>query len=124
MTVYLTLDNALALVDEAGLDSVRDIGLLDSAIQRPRTTLFGDEAYPTLDEKVAVLLESIVRNHPLIDGNKRLGWLSATVLYRLNGVRLSAPQDAAYELVIAAATGMSDYHESAARLVAWTSTST
>ncbi|KAA1380217.1 type II toxin-antitoxin system death-on-curing family toxin [Aeromicrobium fastidiosum] len=124
MTVYLTLDNLMAMVGEAGLQAVRDVGLLDSAAQRPRTTVFGEDAYPTLDEKVAVLLESIVRNHPLIDGNKRLGWLSATVFYGINGVFLNAPEDDAYDLVIAVSTGVMSYPESAARLASWTSTST
>lgn len=124
MTVYLTLDNVLALADEAGLQAVRDVGLLDSTVQRPRASAFGEDAYPTLDEKAAVLLESIVRNHPLIDGNKRLGWLAATVLYGLNGIPLDAPFDEAYDLVIAVATGAMDYPETAARLAAWTTTST
>ena len=124
MIVYLTLDNLLAMVEEAGLQAVRDVGLLDSAAQRPRTTVFGEDAYPTLDEKVAVLLESIVRNHPLIDGNKRLGWLSAKVFYGINGAFLDAPEDPAYDLVIAVATGVMSYQESAARLASWTSTST
>jgi len=124
VTVYLTLDSVLALIDEAGLQAVRDIGLLDSAVQRPRASAFGEDAYPTLDEKAAVLLESMVRNHPLIDGNKRLGWLAATVLYGLNGVLLDAPHDLAYDLVIAVVTGEMSYQETAARLAAWTSTST
>ncbi len=124
MTVYLTLDNLVAIVDEAGLQAVRDVGLLDAAAQRPRTTVFGEDAYSTLDEKVAVLLESIVRSHSLIDGNNRLGWLSAKVFYGINGVFLDAPEDPAYDLVIAVSTGQMSYQESAARLAAWTSTST
>jgi death-on-curing protein len=124
VTRYLDLDLLLAIVDETGLQAVRDPGLLDSAGHRPRTTVFGENAYPTLDEKAAVLLESIVRNHPLIDGNERLGWLSAVILYRLNGVVLDAPEDPAYELVIGIAEGRVDYHESAATLASWTSTST
>lgn len=120
MTVHLTLAHVLALADEAGLAPVRDIGLLDSAIQRPRTTLFGDDAYPTLDEKAAVILESIVRNHPLVDGNKRLGFLATVVSCGRNDVMIDAPEDDAYDPVIAVATGAMDYHESAARLAAWT----
>ncbi|MET0821117.1 MAG: type II toxin-antitoxin system death-on-curing family toxin [Aeromicrobium sp.] len=124
MIAYLTLDNLLSIVDVAGLQAARDVGLLDSAAQRPRTTVFGDDAYPTIDEKAAVLLESIVRNHPLIDGNKRLGWLSVFAFYGLNGISLDAPEDPAYDLVIAVSTGAMSYQESAARLAAWTSTST
>ena len=124
MIAYLTLDNLLSIVDVAGLQAVRDVGLLDSAAQRPRTTVFGDDAYPTIDEKAAVLLESIVRNHPLIDGNKRLGWIATVMFLERNGRRVDAPLDPAYDLVIAVSTGAMSYPESAARLAAWTSTST
>lgn len=121
---YLDLELLLLMVDETGLQAVRDVGLLESAAMRPQTSVFGDDAYPTLDEKAAALLESIVRNHPLIDGNKRLGWIAAKTFYVMNGVALPAPHDAAYDLVIGIAEGRVDYHESAARLAAWTSTST
>ena len=124
MIDYLTLDDLLTIVERYRLPPVRDVGLLDSASHRPRTTVFGEDAYPTLDEKAATLMESIVRNHPLVDGNKRLGWLSAVLTYTLNGVRIDAPEDDAYELVIGIAEGRIDYHESAARLASWTSTST
>ena len=120
MTIYLTLVELLTIVDEYGLQQVRDVGLLDSAAHRPQTSVFGDDAYPTLDEKVAVLLESIVRNHPLIDGNKRLGWLAAYVFYGRNGVVLDAPHDEAYDLVIGVATGTLAYREVAATLHSWT----
>lgn len=119
MTDFLTLEDLLDIIAEAGLQAVRDLGLLDSAAHRPRTSVFGDDAYPTLDEKAAVLLESIVRNHPLIDGNKRLGWLAVTLFYRRNGKAFRAPHDNAYDLVIAVATGELDYHASAAKLSAW-----
>ena len=65
-------------------------------------------------------MESIVDNHPLVDGNKRLGWLAATVMYGRNGVTLDAPEDEAYELVIGIAEGRIGYPESAAMLARWT----
>ena len=68
---YLTDDEAFAVVDRLGFH-VRDAGLLSSAIARPRTTVFGEDAYPDLATKAAALFESLVRNHPLLDGNKRL----------------------------------------------------
>ena len=71
-----------------------------------------------------MVLESIVRNHPLIDGNMRLGWIAGVMFLERNGLRVDAPQDAAYDLVIAIATGAMSYQESAAMLAAWTSTST
>ena len=124
MIAYLTLDDLLQIAEHYGLPPVRDVGLLDSAAHRPQTSAFGEDAYPTLDEKVAVLLESIVRNHPMVDGNKRLGWLATAILYDTNGVWLEAPDDDAYDLVTGVAEGRIDYHDSAATLAAWTSTST
>lgn len=120
MTIeYLTLDDLLALAEDLGVTKVRDVGLLDSAAHRPRSSVLARDAYPTLHEKAAVLLESIVRNHPLVDGNKRLGWMATFVFYGLNDVDLDAPEDDAYELVIGVSTGAVDYAEAASRLVRW-----
>ncbi|RSN65837.1 type II toxin-antitoxin system death-on-curing family toxin [Amycolatopsis sp. WAC 04182] len=116
---YLTLDDLLTLATDLGVSRVRDLGLLDAAAHRPRSSLMGQDAYPGLHEKAAVLLESIVRNHPLIDGNKRLGWMALFVFYGLNGVDVEAPEDDAYDLVIAAATGAVAYEEAARRLAEW-----
>lgn len=116
---YLSLDDLLTLAADLGVSRIRDLGLLDAAAHRPRSSLMGQDAYPSLHEKAAVLLESIVRNHPLIDGNKRLGWMAVFVFYGLNGVDLEAPEDDAYELVIATATGAVAYEEGAHRLAAW-----
>jgi len=116
---YLTLDDLLALTDDLGVPKVRDLGLLDSAAHRPRSSLMGQDAYPTLHEKAAVLLESVVRNHPLVDGNKRLGWMAIFVFYGLNGFDLDASEDDAYDLVIAVSTGSVAYEEAAERLAQW-----
>ena len=78
MTQHLTLDDLLVLVEDLEIGPVRDAGLLESAVHRPTTTLWGREAYPTLDEKAAALLHSLVANHALVDGNKRLGWLRSS----------------------------------------------
>ena len=72
-------------------------------LDRPQVVLYGEPAYPDLDTKAAALLESIVRNHALVDGNKRLGWLATVVCYGLHDVTLDAPDDDAYELVMAVA---------------------
>lgn len=121
MTIrYLDLETLLLIVEEAGLQAVRDLGLLESAAMRPQTSVFGEDAYPTVDEKAAVLMESIVRNHPLVDGNKRLGWIAMKTFYLLNGIELPAPHDEAYDLVIGIAEGRIDYHQSAATLAQWT----
>ncbi|MEO6117387.1 MAG: type II toxin-antitoxin system death-on-curing family toxin [Pseudolysinimonas sp.] len=120
MTVeYLALEDLLQLAADLGPLVVRDLGLLDAAVQRPQTTLYGQEAYSGLHEKAAVLLESLSRNHALADGNKRLGWLATFVFYELNDIQLDAPDDAAYELVIGVSTGEVDYSEASRRLARW-----
>jgi len=92
LTTYLTTDDLIVLLEELGGLQVRDLGLLDSAAHRPQATAFGDDAYPDLDTKAAVLLESIVRNHPLVDGNKRLAWVAVVVFYGVNRRALRAPR--------------------------------
>lgn len=98
MTDYLSLEDLLVLVDDLLVGPLRDLGLLDSAAHRPQTSLWGREAYPALDEKAAALLESLVRNHPLVDGNKRLGWLATVVFLDVNAAWVEAPDEAAYDL--------------------------
>ncbi len=85
---YLQIDEILAVARAVnGTEhSVRDMGLLVSAIERPRTNVFGAELYPTLHEKAAALLHSVARNHALTDGNKRTSWLATRVFLRFNGV--------------------------------------
>lgn len=110
---YLDLEDLLALADDLGVLQVRDLGLLASAAQRPATSLYGEEAYPSVADKAGVILESVVRNHPLVDGNKRLGWLSTVVFLGLNGVDLDLEDDDAYELVISVAEGRRTWQETA-----------
>ena len=119
MIEYLTLEDVLALAEDLGVGPVRDLGLLDSAVHRPRVSVFGRDAYPDLDTKASALLESLVRNHALVDGNKRLGWLAVVVFYGLNDITLEAPDDDAYDLVIAIATGTATYREAASCLASW-----
>ncbi|GAA2204412.1 type II toxin-antitoxin system death-on-curing family toxin [Nonomuraea monospora] len=107
MTRYLTLEQVLELAEAELGDvlAVRDLGLLDSAVHRPGSSMFGQEAYPDLITKAAALLQSLATNHPLIDGNKRLSWLVTDVFLRYNGLELDTDDDSAYELVIAVASG-------------------
>jgi death on curing protein len=85
---------------------IRDMGLMGAAAARPQTTLFGDDAYLDLRTKAAALLHSIVKNHPLVDGNKRLGWLATAVFLELNGVAaVTAANDDVYDLVVGVAAG-------------------
>jgi death on curing protein len=113
---YLDLEGLLGLVRALGAGPVRDAGLLDAACARPRSMVFGEDAYPTLEEKAAALLQSLVRNAALVDGNKRLGWLATAV--DLNGHPPSLSDDEAFALVVSAAQGTLDVDESAGRLSA------
>ncbi len=84
---------------------VRDLGLLTAAAARPQASTFGTDAYPDIWTKAAALLQSVVNNHALIDGNKRLGWLAAAVFLELNGASATAADnDDVYELVMRVAT--------------------
>ena len=108
--VYLGLDDLLA-ASRAFLGAepvVRDFGLLDSALARPRAAMYGVQAYPSLDKKAAALLHSLVKNHALEDGNKRLGFVAVALFYGLNGHRLTVGFDEAYDLVIGVADGSID----------------
>ncbi len=122
MTEFLELEDLLAAA-EAALGSpplVRDIGLLQAAAARPLASVFGEDAYPDLDHKAAAVLHSLVTGHPLVDGNKRLGWVAMRLFYRLNGQDIRAAPDAAFDLVVAIAAGeLDDVPTIAARLQSW-----
>ncbi|NNM47116.1 type II toxin-antitoxin system death-on-curing family toxin [Knoellia koreensis] len=113
---YLTLEDLLTLTRDLGAGPVRDIGLLDAAAARPRSSVFGEDAYPDLHTKAAALLHSIVRNHALVDGNKRLGWLTWVVFLDVNGVDVDLSDDDAFDLVMAVAEGRYDLPEIVERL--------
>ncbi len=113
---YLTLDDALRLVRDLRAGPVRDLGLLDSALSRARSSAFGEDSYPTLELKAAALLHSLARNHPLVDGNKRLAWLASVVFVDLNGARPAISHDAAFDLVMGVSEGRVDVAEIAQRL--------
>ncbi len=114
--VYLTLEDLLQLTVDLGAGPVRDVGLLDSAAARPRSSVFGEDAYPTLFGKASALLHSICRNHALVDGNKRLAWHAATVFLALNGVEVDLSHDEAFDLVMRVAEGSADVGDIASAL--------
>ena len=96
---------------------IRDAGLLGSAVARPRTTVGGQDAYPTIWSKAAALLQSVVNNHALVDGNKRLGWHATATFLEINGASvLGAGNDSVYELVVEVASGDVSLEEIAATL--------
>lgn len=107
MTDFLTLDDVLAAA-EAHLGrpaEIGDYGLLESAVARPQASVFGQDAYPTVHEKAAALLQSLATNHALIDGNKRTAFVATALFYELNGFRVpGAAEDELFDLVIAVAT--------------------
>src|SRR5918992_1938042 len=110
VTRYLTAEQALRIARVAVGEPVRvrDVGLLEAAVHRPRASVLGQDAYPDLSAKAAALLHSLARNHPLVDGNKRLAWLATYVFLAKNGVVLDPDDDAAYELVVGVAGGEID----------------
>ena len=105
--IYLTLPELLRAAERAiqGKIIVRDFGLLESALGRPQATVFGRDAYPTIDLKVAALLHSHAGNHALVDGNKRVALVAMIAFYGMNGRRLTLTNDAAYELIMRVADG-------------------
>jgi death on curing protein len=110
VTLHLTTEQALRIARHAvgGPVEVRDLGLLDAAVHRPRASVLGQDAYPDVFTKAAALLHSLVRNRPLVDGNKRLAWLATYVFCAKNGIELDPPDDEAYALVMALAAGELD----------------
>jgi death on curing protein len=102
---YLTLEDALELIRELKVGPVRDVGLLDSAIARPRSSAFGHDAYESIELKASALLDSLANNHSLVDGNKRLAWLAVTVFLKINGFICDLEDDQAFALVWDVAAG-------------------
>lgn len=113
MTEYLTLDDALHVTQTYGFH-VRDAGLLASALARPGASMFGEEAYADLDHKAAALLESLVRNHALVDGNKRTAWTLMVAFLWINGHQHDFGTDEAFDLVIGVAEGRIDLNAASA----------
>lgn len=113
---YLDLEDLLSLTRDLRAGPVRDVGLLDSAAARSRSSAFGEDAYLTLPLKAAALLQSVARNHALVDGNKRLAWLAAVVFLDINGHRPDLNEDAAFDLVMQVSEGAADIAEIAVRL--------
>jgi len=116
---FLDLDDVLLLIRRHLGDPppIRDAGLLASAVARPQATVFGEDAYPTIWMKAAALLQSIVNNHALVDGNKRLGWLTTATFLELNDASVAgASNDEVYDLVIEVASSDLALEEIASRL--------
>jgi death on curing protein len=103
---HLSLEDLLEIA--AGVvdaPQVRDLGLLASAVARPRTTAFGEDAYPRFADRAAALMHAIARNHGLVDGNMRLAWAATRVFCLLNRRDLVFDVDEAERLVVGVAAG-------------------
>ena len=107
--IYLTLEDLLeihrrVIESTGGSDGIRSIPMLDSAVARPQATFGGIDLYPSMPEKAAALLHSIICNHPFVDGNKRTGFTSMDVFLLLNGYHLAGGEDEKYDFVMGIAS--------------------
>src|ERR1700733_2764900 len=122
VTEYLDLDDLLEIAHAAvgrGV-VVGDYGLLESALARPRASVFGEDAYRDVHLKAAALMQSLACNHALMDGNKRVAWTACRTFLAINGEWISAPADERFDFVIRVATGVAaDLEEIADQLRAW-----
>ena len=118
---YITLEE-LAKAHDAllkkygGSSGVRDHGLLESAIHRPQSTVFGNDAYPTLFDKAAAISHSLLFNHPFVDGNKRTAFAACHLTLLSNGWNLSSPVEETYSFLIDVITSHKDWPEISAWL--------
>ncbi len=94
-----------------GSDGVRDYALLESAIEAPFQSFGGDELYPTIQAKAARLGYGLIKNHCMIDGNKRIGTHVMLVFLALNGIELSYTQKELYEVILQVASGELEYED-------------
>ena len=119
VTRYLTVDELIYINEQMptigtihkilkGKQRVRDMDLLEAAAGRPMQTVFGQDAYPTLQAKAAALLHSITRNHPFADGNKRTGTVAALFMLRVNGLDVTWNAGDALARIVAMAEGQGD----------------
>jgi death-on-curing protein len=113
VTRFVSLEGFVVELEAIGFH-VRDLGLVNSALERPATTLLGNDAYVTIDAKAAAQTESLARNHPFMDGNKRSAWIALNHFLRINGFLLFSTQDEAFEYIQSVATGRFSLDESAA----------
>lgn len=118
LTPLLTGEDLLRFADAMGL-VVRDEGLLVSAAVRPTMNVFGRDIYPDVVTRAAVVMHSIVAHHPLVDGNKRLGWVALVTTLALNDIVLDVDDDEAFDLVIRVAEGSADVEAIVAQVHVW-----
>ena len=108
MTQYLTPEQVLflhsrLLNETGGGHGIRDLGMLLSALGRPQATFDEKELYPDLFSKAAALMDSLIRNHPFVDGNKRTAITAAALFLRLNGFQLIVENNEMVQFTLACA---------------------
>lgn len=101
----------LSIINYGGSQGIRDQGLMESAIARPYQTFDGKDLYPTVFEQASALAESIIINHPFIDGNKRTGLLAMLVILEMGSLKITASNDATYNFTIQISTGELKFEE-------------
>ncbi|MBN2981587.1 MULTISPECIES: type II toxin-antitoxin system death-on-curing family toxin [Cohnella] len=113
MTIFLTKEEIIAAhyfimrrMNDAEQAGVKDHGLLESAVHRPQQSVFGEDAYPTLFDKAAALLDSLVKNHCFHNGNKRTAYLVAKSFLMMNGYQLGMERKYAVEFIVDIAQGV------------------
>ena len=104
----ILLLHSVLIAESGGSDGVRDEGLLDSAINTPFQTFSGQDLYPTVLEKAVRLGFGLIRNHPFIDGNKRIGTHAMLVFLNLNSITLSYEDDELISTILSVASGEMD----------------
>lgn len=101
----------LSIIEYGGANGLRDEGLMESAIARPYQTFGGDDLYPTVFEKAAAIAQSIIINHPFIDGNKRTGFLAMLAVLDQGSVSLIATKENIYSFVIDISTSSKRFED-------------
>lgn len=94
-----------------GSNGIRDVNLLESALDTPFQSFGGEELYPTIQAKAARLGYGLIKNHSMIDGNKRIGAHTMLVFLALNGIELKYTQKELYEIILAVAASQKEYED-------------
>jgi death-on-curing protein len=103
--------HAIAIENFGGANGVRDLNGLESALARPFQTFGGTDLYTSIFEKAAAIGESIIMNHPFVDGNKRTGFLLMEALLRFGGYTIKVDDTIVYNFVIDISTGSISFEE-------------
>jgi len=118
---YLTLEEVYLLHERliqltGGSSGLRDPGLLESAVARPQASFDGEELYPDLWTKAAALMQSLIKNHPFVDGNKRTAVTATAIFLELNHHRFTASNDEVLRFAVETAGGEAELEQIAAWL--------